>query len=88
MVTISLFQAHHPYIGGAGTPTSAVAFNPYLNTALQTVAVTGAQTNGESPSCIVSQHHTGVIPNAFSSIPQATKLPRPDRLEVGRRALP
>lgn len=77
------FQAPHPYIGGTATPTSAVAFSPYLNTALQTVAVTGAQTNGESPTSVVSQHPTGVIPTAFSSVAPATKLPRPDRLEVG-----
>ncbi|XP_053403737.1 muscleblind-like protein 3 isoform X15 [Mercenaria mercenaria] len=69
----------HPYIGGTPTPTSAVAFNPYLSAGIQTIAVTGAQTNGESPS-LVSQHPSGVIPTAFSSVPTA-KLARPDRLE-------
>ncbi|XP_045201031.1 muscleblind-like protein 3 isoform X9 [Mercenaria mercenaria] len=72
----------HPYIGGTPTPTSAVAFNPYLSAGIQTIAVTGAQTNGESPS-LVSQHPSGVIPTAFSSVPTA-KLARPDRLEVCR----
>lgn len=72
----------HPYLGATGTPTSAVAFNPYINAGgMQTVTVTGAQTNGESPS-IVSQHPTGVIPTAFQSMATATKLGRPDRLEV------
>lgn len=71
----------HPYLGATGTPTSAVAFNPYINAGgMQTVTVTGAQTNGESPS-IVSQHPTGVIPTAFQSMATATKLGRPDRLE-------
>ncbi|KAL4219789.1 hypothetical protein ACF0H5_020201 [Mactra antiquata] len=70
----------HPYIGGTATPTSAVAFNPYMNAGIQTVAVTGGQTNGESPS-LVSQHPSGVIPTAFSNMATATKLGRPDRLE-------
>ncbi|XP_060588989.1 muscleblind-like protein 3 isoform X16 [Ruditapes philippinarum] len=69
--------AHH-YLGGTPTPTSAVAFNPYLNAGVQTVSV--AQTNGESPS-LVSQHPAGVIPTAFSNVATATKLARPDRLE-------
>ncbi|XP_060588975.1 muscleblind-like protein 3 isoform X14 [Ruditapes philippinarum] len=72
--------AHH-YLGGTPTPTSAVAFNPYLNAGVQTVSV--AQTNGESPS-LVSQHPAGVIPTAFSNVATATKLARPDRLEVCR----
>ncbi|XP_060589001.1 muscleblind-like protein 1 isoform X17 [Ruditapes philippinarum] len=75
--------AHH-YLGGTPTPTSAVAFNPYLNAGVQTVSV--AQTNGESPS-LVSQHPAGVIPTAFSNVATATKLARPDRLEMfGSRA--
>lgn len=69
----------HPFLGGTPTPTSAVAFNPYINAGVQNVAVSAAQTNGESPS-MVSQH-PGVIPTAFSNISTATKLARPDRLE-------
>lgn len=85
LVTLT-FQAH-PFIGGTPTPTSAVAFNPYINAGVQNVAVSAAQTNGESPS-VVSQHHAGVIPTAFSSMATATKLARPDRLEVGLKSLP
>ncbi|XP_052217360.1 muscleblind-like protein 2a isoform X22 [Dreissena polymorpha] len=69
----------HPYLGGTAPPTTAVAFSPYMNAGLQTVTVTGAQTNCESPA-LVSQHH-GVIPTAFSNMAAANKVARPDRLE-------
>ncbi|XP_052217342.1 muscleblind-like protein 3 isoform X5 [Dreissena polymorpha] len=72
----------HPYLGGTAPPTTAVAFSPYMNAGLQTVTVTGAQTNCESPA-LVSQHH-GVIPTAFSNMAAANKVARPDRLEVCR----
>ncbi|XP_052217358.1 muscleblind-like protein 1 isoform X20 [Dreissena polymorpha] len=71
----------HPYLGGTAPPTTAVAFSPYMNAGLQTVTVTGAQTNCESPA-LVSQHH-GVIPTAFSNMAAANKVARPDRLEMG-----
>ncbi|XP_052217365.1 muscleblind-like protein 2a isoform X27 [Dreissena polymorpha] len=61
----------HPYLGGTAPPTTAVAFSPYMNAGLQTVTVTGAQTNCESPA-LVSQHH-GVIPTAFSNMAAANK---------------
>ncbi|XP_052217359.1 muscleblind-like protein 1 isoform X21 [Dreissena polymorpha] len=62
----------HPYLGGTAPPTTAVAFSPYMNAGLQTVTVTGAQTNCESPA-LVSQHH-GVIPTAFSNMAAANKM--------------
>ncbi|XP_052217356.1 muscleblind-like protein 1 isoform X18 [Dreissena polymorpha] len=77
-----LIPVAHPYLGGTAPPTTAVAFSPYMNAGLQTVTVTGAQTNCESPA-LVSQHH-GVIPTAFSNMAAANKVARPDRLEVCR----
>ena len=71
------FQAH-PYIGG--TQPSAVTFNPYISAGMQTtIAVPNAQTNGETPSM---SHQTGVIPTQIPNA-TATKVTRPDRLEVG-----
>ena len=46
---------------------------------MPTIAVAGGQ-NGESPS--LTQPHGGVIPSAMQNAAPATKLARPDRLEV------
>ena len=75
MFEVFVTSQGHPYLN---TPTSAVQFNPYLNTGMPTIAV---QSNGESHPLM---SHPGVIPNA---IPNATagKVQRPDRLEVGHR---
>ncbi|XP_052783787.1 muscleblind-like protein 1 isoform X7 [Mya arenaria] len=74
----------HPYLGGAAPPTSAVAFSPYMNAGgIQTVAMTQAQTNGETQS-VLAQQQPGVIPTAFSNMAATGKMGRPDRLEVCR----
>ncbi|XP_052783792.1 muscleblind-like protein isoform X11 [Mya arenaria] len=71
----------HPYLGGAAPPTSAVAFSPYMNAGgIQTVAMTQAQTNGETQS-VLAQQQPGVIPTAFSNMAATGKMGRPDRLE-------
>lgn len=72
------YKTAHPYLGGAAPTPTSVAFPPYMNS-MPTIAVGGAQTNGESPSLV--SHQPGVIPTALQNSTAATKLTRPDRLE-------